>query len=89
MFDAELKNEGHVSGTKMVAFIMDQENKIDAALKAMKALISSCTELIPAMVESSEERETSSSYFDLTPHDMVETQGAAVGGGNQHVQDVD
>jgi len=26
MFDAELKNAGHVSGTKMVTFVMDQRN---------------------------------------------------------------
>jgi hypothetical protein len=26
MFDTELKNAGHVSGTKMVTFVMDQEN---------------------------------------------------------------
>ena len=72
MFDAELKNVGHVSGTKMVNFIMDQGSKMDGALKAMKALIASCTELFPATVEPSEERETSSSYSDLIPHDMVE-----------------
>jgi hypothetical protein len=47
----------------------------------MKALIASCTELFPAMVESLEDGETSSSYSDLIPHDMVEIQGVAVGGG--------
>jgi hypothetical protein len=26
MFDAELKNAGHVSGTKMITFVMDQGN---------------------------------------------------------------
>ena len=55
---------------------------MDASLKAMKALIASCTELFPAMVELSEKGETSSSYPDLTPHDIVEIQGAAVGGGD-------
>jgi hypothetical protein len=62
----------------MVTFIIDQGSKMDRALKKMKALIASCTELFPATVESSEEKETSSSYFDLTPHDMVEIQGVAV-----------
>jgi hypothetical protein len=62
---------------------------MDAALKAMKALIASYTELFPATVESSEEEETSLSYSDLTPHDIVEIQGVAVGGGNQHVEEVD
>ena len=71
MFDAELKNAGHVSGTNMVAFIMDQGSKMDATLTAMKALIASCTELFPTTVESSEKEETSLSYSDLTPHDMV------------------
>jgi hypothetical protein len=89
MFDAELKNAGHVSGLKMVNFIMDQGNKMDASLKAMKAIIASCTELFPATVESSKEEETSSSYSDLTPHDIVEIQGVAAGGGNQHVEEVD
>ena len=89
MFDAELKNASHVSGTNMVNFIMDQGSKMDGALKAMKALIASCTVLLSAMVEPSEEEETSSSYSDLTPHDMVEIQGVAVGGGNQQVEEVD
>jgi hypothetical protein len=71
MFDAELKNAGHLSKLKMVNFIMDQ-GKMDASLKAMKALIASCTELFPATVESSKEEETSSSYSDLTSHDMME-----------------
>ena len=89
MFDAELKNAGHVSGSKMVTFIMDQGSKMDASLKALKALIASCTELFPTTVESSEEGETSLSYSDLIPHDMVEIQGAAVGGGNQHGEEVE
>ena len=89
MFDAELKNAGHVFGTKIVTFIINQRSKMDATLKAMKALIVSCMELFPAMIEPSEEWETSSSYSDLTPHDMVEIQGVAIGGGNQHVEDVD
>jgi hypothetical protein len=89
MFDAELKNAGHVSGSKMVTFIIDQGSKMNATLKTMKALIASCTELFPATVESSEEDETSSSYSDLTPHDIVEMHGAAVGGGNQHVEEVE
>jgi hypothetical protein len=70
MFNAELKNAGHVSESKMVTFIIDQGNKMDASLKAMKALIASCTELFSVVVESSEERESSSSYSDLIPHDM-------------------
>jgi hypothetical protein len=61
---------------------------MDASLKAMKALIASCTELFPATVESSKEAETSSSYSDLTPRDMMEIQGVVVGGGNQHVEEV-
>jgi hypothetical protein len=60
---------------------------MDAALKTMKALIASCTQLFSATVESSEKNETSSSYSDLTPHDMVEIQGAAVRGGNQYVEE--
>jgi hypothetical protein len=74
MFDVELKNAGHVSRTKIVTFIMNQGSKMDTTLKAMKALIPSCTELFSAMVESSEEGETSSSYSDLTPQDVVEIQ---------------
>jgi phosphoribosylanthranilate isomerase len=89
MFDVELKNAGHDSGSKMVTFIMDQGSKMDVALKAMKALIASCTEFFSATVELSKEEETSSSYSDLTPHDIVEIQGATVGGGNQHVEEVD
>jgi hypothetical protein len=53
MFDAELKNAGHVSGSKIVNFIIDQGSKMDASLKAMKALIASCTKLFPATVKSS------------------------------------
>jgi len=87
-FDVELKNTGHVSGSKIVTFIIDQGSKIDASLKTMKVLIASCMELFPATLESSEEEETSSSYSDLTPHDMVEIQGAAVGSENQQVEDI-
>ena len=72
-----------------VHFIMDQGNKVNASLKTMKVLIASCTELFPIVVESLEEGESSSSYYDLTPHDMVEIQGVAVEGGNQHAEDVD
>jgi hypothetical protein len=89
MFDAELKNAGHVSGSKIVNFIIDQGRKMNASLKEMKALIASCTELFPATVESSKEEETSSSYSDLTSRDMMEIQGAVVEGGNQHVEDVE
>ena len=59
---------------------------MNASLKAMKALIASCTELFPVVVGSSEDGETSSSCSDLTPHDVVEIQGAAVGGRNQQVE---
>jgi hypothetical protein len=89
MFDADLKNAGHLSKSKMVNFIMDQGRKMDASLKAMKALIASCTELFPATVESSKEAETSSSYSNLTPRDMMEIQGVVVGGGSQHVEEVE
>ena len=73
----------------MVNFVMDQGRRMDETLKAMKALIVSCTELFSVMVEPSEDGKTSSSYSDLTLHDMVEIQGVAVGGGNQHVEEVD
>ena len=73
MFDAKLKNVGHVFGTKIVTFVMDHGSRMDATLKAMKALISSCTELFPVMVESLGDGETSSSYSDLIPQDVVET----------------
>jgi hypothetical protein len=55
MFDADLKNAGHLSKSKMVNFIMDQGWKMDASLKAMKALIASCTKLFLVMVELSKE----------------------------------
>ena len=45
MFDVDLKNAGHVSGSKIVNFIMDQGNKMDVSLRALKALIANCTEL--------------------------------------------
>jgi hypothetical protein len=89
MFDVKLTNAGHVFGMKMVTFVMDQVSRMDATLKAMKSLIASCTELFPAMVESSKNGETSSSYSDLTPHNVVEIQGAEVGGENQHVEEED
>ena len=45
----------HVSGTKMVTFVMDKGSGMDAALKVMKAIIISCTELFPVMIESSKD----------------------------------
>ena len=72
MFDAELKNASHVSGTKMVTFVMDQGSRMDITLKPMMVLFVSGTKLCPIMVELSEDDETSSSYSDLTPQDVVE-----------------
>ena len=72
MFDLNLKNAGNVSGSKMVNFIMDIGSKMDASLRALKALIASCTELFPGVVESLEEEESSSGYSDLTPRDIEE-----------------
>ncbi len=66
MFDANLNNAGHVSGSKMVNFVMDKGSKMDASLRALKALIASCTELFLVEVESSEEEQSSWSYSDLT-----------------------
>ena len=66
MFDVDLKNAGHVSGSKMVNFIMDQGSKMDASMRTLKALIANCTELFFGVVESSEEEESSSSYSDLS-----------------------
>jgi hypothetical protein len=87
MFNAQLKNAGHVYGMKMVIFIMDQRSRIDAYLNSMKALIASCTELFPVMVESLEDEKTSSSYSDLTPQDLVEIQKVAAEGKNQQVEE--
>ena len=89
MFDVDLKHAGHVSGSKMVNFIMDQGSMMDASLRALKALIASYTELFPGVVESSEEDESSLSYSDLIPRDIEDIQGAAVEGGNQHAEEVD
>ena len=46
MFDADLKDAGHVSGLKMVNFIMNQGSKMDASLRILKVLVASCTEFI-------------------------------------------
>ena len=89
MFDAELKNAGHVSGTKMATFVMDQGSRMNLDMKAMKALIVSCMELFLVMVELSKDGKTSSSYSNLTPQDVVEIQKAAVGGGNQPMEEKD
>ena len=89
MFDADLKNAGHVSVSKMVKFIMDQGSKMDSSLRALKALIASCTKLFPVVVESSEGEESPSRYSDLTPRDIEEIHGATVKDGNQHAEEVD
>ena len=89
IFDVDLKNADHVSGSKIDNFIMDQGSKMDASLRALKALIANCTELFPGVVESSEEDESSSGYSDLTPYDVEEIQGAAVEGRNQHAEEVE
>ena len=89
MFDVDLKNAGHISGSKMVNFIMDQWSKMDASLRTLKALIASCTELFPGVVESLEEEKSTSGYSVLTPRDIEEIQGTAVEDGNQHAEEVD
>ena len=86
IFDEDLENAGYVFGSKMVNFIMDQGSKMKASLRALKALVASCTELFPVEVESSE---FSSSYSDLTPRDIEEIQGATVEGENMHAEEVD
>ena len=67
MFNAELKNAGHVFGIKMITFVMDHGSKVDASLKVMKALMASFTKWSPVLLESTEDGETSSSYSNLTP----------------------
>lgn len=76
MYDAELKIAGHISKMKLIMFVMDQENKMDASMGAMNALIASFMELFPTLLESLEDGETSSSYFDLIPQDIVEIHGS-------------
>jgi hypothetical protein len=73
----------------MVTFVMDQGNKINASLKAMKAIIASYMKLFPVRVESSKDGETSSKYSNLTPQDVVEIQKTAAKGGNQSVEEED
>ena len=62
---------------------------MDASLRAVKALITSCTKLFSGMVESSEEHESSSNYSDSIPRDIEVIQGVAVEGGNHHAEEVD
>ena len=68
----DLKNAGHIFGSKMINFIMNQKSKMDASLRVLKALIASCMELFPSVVDSSEEDECSSRYSDLTPRGIEE-----------------
>ena len=89
MFDVDLKNAGHISGSKMVKFIIDQWSKMDASLRTLKALIASCTELFSGVVESLEEEVSTSGYSVLTPRDIEEIQGTLVESGNQHAEEVD
>jgi hypothetical protein len=86
MFDGELAKAGHLSGSKMVGFIMEQGGKLEATLRAMKALIASFAEMFPSLLESSESGETSSTYEDLTPEDLMEIEGAQ---GEEEVQKVE
>ena len=87
MFDAELRNVSHVFRTKMVTFVMDPGSRMDAALKAIKALVASYTQLFLVMVESSKDGETSSNFSNLIPQDVVEIQGVATGGRNQLMEE--
>jgi hypothetical protein len=86
MFDGELAKAGHLSGSKMVGFIMEQGGKLEATLRAMKALIASFAEMFPSLLESSESGETSSTYEDLTPEDLMEIEGAQ---GERDIQKVE
>jgi hypothetical protein len=74
---------------KMVTFVIDQETKMGASLKALKALVTSYTNLFPVMVESSEDEKTSSSYSDLTSQDVVKIREAAAGSENHPVEEKD
>lgn len=55
----------------MITFVINEGSKMDASLRAMKAHIARCTELFPVLLESSKDGETSYSFLDLTPYDMV------------------
>lgn len=66
MFDVELEKACHLFETKKTGFIMEQGGKMDATLRAMKALIVSLTKLFPTLLESSKDGEISSSYSNLS-----------------------
>ena len=69
----------------MITFVIDEGSKMDASLRAMKAHIARCTELFPVLLESSKDGETSYSFLDLTPYDMVKpTSGREGPGGRLH-----
>ena len=44
LFNEELKNARHASETKLITFVMDQWNKMDASMRAKNAFIASFIE---------------------------------------------
>lgn len=88
MFDADLKNAGHVSGTKLVPFVMDQGSKMDAALRAMRTLVATLDQLFPSSDESSDDEETSSSSAEKTPGGTRAEAETEAAGEEEYITDI-
>ena len=73
LFDAQLEKGGHVSGSKMVGFLVSQVAKMEGLLETMRTFIQTTREIPKPLGEDS----SSSDYSGLIPHDLRELRGTA------------
>ena len=68
LFDAQLTKDGHLSNSKLIAFLVAQAAKMETALGAMRTLVNNFSESLPSSPETSQEKESSSPcYTDVSP----------------------
>lgn len=77
MFDAQLEKDGHISGTKMVGFLMSQGAKMDITLGAMRATLTDFNNRLTELPGFSSEEDSSSGSAGMEPLEPadVEEQG--------------
>ena len=86
MLDAQLEKDGHIPGSKIIAFLLTQGAKLEVALGAMRSLVATITEKIPGVGGSAEEDDSFSGYSDLGPKDLEELGQPE---GEQRVEEVE
>ena len=66
-FDAQLERDGHLSQSKLIAFLMTQSAKMETTLVAMRKVVGHLTAILESSSDSEDGGSDSSQYSDLPP----------------------